>query len=135
MVAIWILLGAVILQGVLAKITADDARSRGHDERVWFVYVLIFGVLAILIYLLTRNDQRLPESERSDSNLEATLSQIGLYASSLIVGIFLSILVILTYQIDVSQISFGLVSFDPAFVSMALVPPVCVFIAQRYDLF
>lgn len=61
-----ILLASTTFQLILAYFTANDARSRGHDRLVWFILVLIFGVFTVLIYLLVRNDETLPEAERPD---------------------------------------------------------------------
>lgn len=87
MVLVWLFFGALIVQFALAKFTADDAHSRGHNETSWFVGVLIFGIPAILVYLLTRNDQRLPESERPPNKLNARLSSAAIYGSAALVGL------------------------------------------------
>jgi hypothetical protein len=59
-----VLIIALSTQIGLAVVTSKDAHSRGHNRLYWFGSVLIFGLLGIIIYLLIRNDSRLPESER-----------------------------------------------------------------------
>jgi len=67
---VFILIGAFAVQVFLAFITASDAQERGHNAASWFFFVMLFGVLMVLIYLITRNDRRLPESERPKNNVE-----------------------------------------------------------------
>jgi len=59
---------AFVVQLFLAMLTADDARKRGQGGIGWFIIVLILGILGIIIYLITRNDKRLPKDERTDFN-------------------------------------------------------------------
>lgn len=89
MVLVWIVIGGIAVQFILAKYTAEDAHSRGHDETQWFLLVMIFGIFAIIIYLLTRNDRRIPESERPPNNLNPRLSSTLLYGGSSLVGFIL----------------------------------------------
>ena len=95
MVLLWILVGGLLFQAALAKYTAEDARSRGHDETFWFANVLLFGIFAILIYLLKRKDNRLPESEQSAKELSLnvnpdgglnTMQEILVYIGSALLG-------------------------------------------------
>ncbi|MDL0138265.1 hypothetical protein PNP85_01910 [Halobacterium salinarum] len=58
-------LGALFLQLVLAFFTMEDARSRGHNSAGWFLFVVAFGIFAVLIYLLTRG-QKLSKSEMAE---------------------------------------------------------------------
>lgn len=94
MAGIWlILLSVLILQLTLATFTARDAHSRGHDRDMWFILVLLFGIFAILIYLLTRNDSRLPKSDRPTKRTRSRLSAIVLYIAVALFGLALSMAV------------------------------------------
>lgn len=94
MAATWlILLVGLAVQLILALFTAKDAHSRGHDRDIWFVLVFIFGILAILIYLLTRNDTRIPESDRPETRDFSRLRVFLLYFGVTIVGLILFSLV------------------------------------------
>jgi len=95
MVLLWILVGSLLFQAVLAKITAEDARSRGHDETFWFASVLFFGIFAVLVYLLKRSDNRLPESDQSAKEISLnvnpddglnTMQEILVYIGSSLLG-------------------------------------------------
>ena len=77
---------AVFVQLLLAFLTAQDAHQRGHDRDVWFIAVLIFGILAIIIYLLTRNDREVPYSERKSEKTASRLVHIVSYSGSAILG-------------------------------------------------
>jgi hypothetical protein len=72
---LFILLGVFLFQLILASITSKDAYERGHDSVIWFVLVLLFGILSILVYLLTRNDRRLPKPEQSEKSQNHTSPQ------------------------------------------------------------
>lgn len=90
MAAAWlIILVGLAVQLTLATFTARDAHSRGHDRDIWFVLVLIFGIFAILVYLLTRNDRRIPESERPPKQTNSRLSNLAVYSGAVIAGIVL----------------------------------------------
>ena len=65
---IWIFLVVLLVQLTFAWFTAEDARKRGEPRWDWFFSVLLFGILAVLLYLLVRGDRRLPESERGPKN-------------------------------------------------------------------
>ncbi|WP_435186905.1 hypothetical protein [Halobellus sp. EA9] len=84
MIQIGLLLVVVTIQTTFAYFTARDAWSRGHDERRWFLLALIFSVPAIVIYLLTRRDQRLPEADRPSQRSKRWATVVGLY-----IGVFL----------------------------------------------
>lgn len=66
MVAGEILAFVLLLHILLVYLTVKDARTRGHSEFWWGIFTIIFGIFAIIIYLLIRNDQRLPEAERPE---------------------------------------------------------------------
>ena len=89
MVLVWFLITTIIVQYILAKYTAKDAHSRGHNPTDWFVLVLLFGIVAILIYLLSRNDERLPESERPPNKLVPKLTKIKIYGGSALFGMYI----------------------------------------------
>lgn len=88
-----VLLFVLIFQLMLAYLTAEDAHSRGHSWSIWFISVLIFGVFAVLIHLLIREDTRLPESERTESNIEwgHWARKVGVIATLAVIGLFLSV--------------------------------------------
>lgn len=87
---IGLLIGSIIFQIILALFTAKDAHSRGHDRILWFVAVFIFGIFSIIIYLLTRNDSRLPESDRPDKrNLKSYGRNVGYYSAFSFAGLIL----------------------------------------------
>lgn len=77
-----------VFQLVLAYFTAKDAQSRGHDRLFWFISVLILGVVSILIYLLTRNDSRIPEAERPESrDLKRYIRPVTVFGITAILGL------------------------------------------------
>jgi len=79
------LLAGLSVQLLLALFTAKDAHSRGQDRDIWFISVLIFGILAIIIYLLTRNDREVPESDRKSKKTVTRLLYIGSALSGFII--------------------------------------------------
>jgi len=79
---------AIFLQLILAVYTAKDARERGDDDTLWFIIVLLFGIFATIIYLLQRNDSRLPESEIPPLKRSGPY-KIVLYTGSAIVGLLM----------------------------------------------
>jgi prolipoprotein diacylglyceryltransferase len=79
---------AIFLQLILAVYTAKDARERGDDDTLWFIIVLLFGIFATIIYLLQRNDSRLPESEIPPLKRSGPY-KIVLYGGSAILGVFI----------------------------------------------
>lgn len=86
----WLIpLVALAVQLTLALFTAKDAHSRGHNRDKWFVLVFVFGLLALLIYLLTRNDTRVPESERKPKRTSKRVTVAGIYVGLTIVGLIL----------------------------------------------
>lgn len=89
-VVLLILLLAVVFQFVLAHFTARDARERGHNSTAWFGLVLLFGVFSVLVYILTRNDRKLPPSDRPPArDWGAVIASIGPYAGVSVVGLLL----------------------------------------------
>ncbi|MGQ3328615.1 hypothetical protein [Halorubrum sp. FL23] len=89
---IGLLLSVLIISGlfhfVLAYFTAKDAQSRGHDRLFWFIAVLILGVMSILIYLLIRNDSRIPEAERPESrDLKRYIRPVTVFGITAILGL------------------------------------------------
>lgn len=72
----------------IAYLTAKDAHQRGHDRDKWFVISSVFGIFGIIVYLLTRNDRKIPESERQPKRTKARAT----YAAS---AIFVAILLLL----------------------------------------
>lgn len=96
MVFEWVLLSVVVVQLALAKFTADDAHSRGHDRLLWATVVVLFGILGVVVYLLKRNDEKIPEAERppkglnfdSDQNEKPNpIVEIGIYLGSTFLGL------------------------------------------------
>lgn len=77
------LLAAIVFQTILAIATANDANSRGHSGTKWLILTLIFGIFAILLYLITRDDKRLPEEEQPE---KITGLDVGVYISAIAIG-------------------------------------------------
>jgi formate hydrogenlyase subunit 3/multisubunit Na+/H+ antiporter MnhD subunit len=92
-VAGFIILGGVIFQIILAVAVVNDARSRGHDGLKWLVLTLLFGIAAVLIYLITRNDEKLPESDRPE---DIGVRAVTLYSITIIGGLILGLVVAAT---------------------------------------
>ena len=130
MVLVWIVIGAIAVQFILAKYTAEDAHSRGHDETQWFLLVMIFGIFAIIIYLLTRNDRRIPESERPPNNLNLRLGSTLLYLGSIAVAFFA--FVVLEYQYDIPSVRIGSegMFIESSFLMVLVVPPLLVYLER-----
>jgi len=130
MVLVWIVIGAIAVQFILAKYTAEDAHSRGHDETQWFLLVMIFGIFAIIIYLLTRNDRRIPESERPPNNLNLRLGSALLYLGSIAVAFFA--FVVLEYQYDIPSVRIGSegMFIESSFLMVLVVPPLLVYLER-----
>ena len=78
----------------IAYLTARDAHKRGHDRDKWFIISSVFGIFGIIVYLLTRNDREVPESERQPKRSGVRLSYIG----SAVVGIV--VLFIIALQVS-----------------------------------
>lgn len=76
----------IFIQVILALLTTNDAKKRGHDPIGWLIVTLFLGVLGVLFYLLTRNDQVIPEEERPDSE---PIKFLFLYGFVLFVGFFI----------------------------------------------
>ena len=130
MVLVWIVIGGIAVQFILAKYTAEDAHSRGHDETQWFLLVMIFGIFAIIIYLLTRNDRRIPESERPPNNLNLRLGSALLYLGSIAVAFFA--FVVLEYQYDIPSVRIGSegMFIESSFLMVLVVPPLLVYLER-----
>lgn len=86
-----ILLG-LLFQGMLAFGVYNDAYQRGDDEGLWLVMTLLFGVLGVLIYLLQRPDERLPDDEQEQSASTVGLKIVGLYGVAVIGGVIVAVL-------------------------------------------
>jgi hypothetical protein len=69
----------------IAYLTAKDAHQRGHDRDKWFVISSVFGIFGIIVYLLTRNDRKIPESERQPKRSGVRLSYVGASVGGMIV--------------------------------------------------
>lgn len=75
---------------VLAHFVVEDARTRGHNTKLWLGSVLILGTLAAVIYLVKRNDRRLPESERPPKrDWKRTIRTATRYGVAAVVGMLL----------------------------------------------
>lgn len=61
----------------IAYLTARDAHQRGHDRDKWFIISSVFGIFGIIVYLLTRNDHKVPQSERQPKRSGIRLSYLG----------------------------------------------------------
>jgi len=92
-----ILFVVLILQGVLASFVYRDAHSRGDDEGLWLTVTLILGVVGVLLYLLNRPDERIPEDERQRSASTGGLRLVVLYGGSMIVGGILTVVLLIVY--------------------------------------
>lgn len=75
-IVLLILLG-LMLNFSIAYLTAKDAQKRGHDKDKWFIISFVLGIFGIIIYLLTRNDREVPESERKPNRSLVRLCYIG----------------------------------------------------------
>jgi hypothetical protein len=84
------LLVGVGIQVALARYTASDAYKRGAGGRKWFFTVLIFGVIGVLFYLLSRPDERLPPEEQSPNAVDTYLRKTIIYGSGSIIGLFIA---------------------------------------------
>jgi len=86
-----ILLG-LLFQGMLAFGVYNDAYQRGDDEGLWTVITLLFGVFGVLMYLLQRPDERLPDDEQEQSASTIGLKIVGLYGGAVIGGVIVAVL-------------------------------------------
>lgn len=87
---VFVLIGLSV-QFILAYLTAIDAHKRGQDRDLWFIAVLVFGIFAIIVHLLTRNDQRLPVSERPTTRTKNRLSYVGVAVVGMIILFVISL--------------------------------------------
>lgn len=85
MVLIFLTIVGLVLNLTIAYLTARDAHQRGHDRDKWFVIASVFGIFGIIVYLLTRNDHRVPESERQPKRSGIRLSYVGSAVGGMIV--------------------------------------------------
>ena len=65
----------------------EDCRYRGHDQVKWGIAVLILGIFTVVLYLLVRNDTKIPKSEREEPIDSETV--VVLYCWGLVVLAFL----------------------------------------------
>jgi len=77
MLIILLAIVGLALNLTIAYLTARDAHQRGHDRDKWFIIASVFGIFGIVVYLLTRNDRRIPESERQPKRSGIRLSYVG----------------------------------------------------------
>jgi len=77
MIIILLAIVGLALNLSIAYLTAKDAHQRGHDRDKWFVISSVFGIFGIIVYLLTRNDRKIPESERQPKRSGVRLSYVG----------------------------------------------------------
>lgn len=70
---------------------ASDAHKRGQNRSIWFILSLIFGILTVVVYLLVRNDQKLPKEERSDKRTRIWIIYVVYMAIAIILSGFLAI--------------------------------------------
>jgi len=87
-----ILVIGLLLQLLLAYLTAEDARSRGHSSMAWFVCVLLIGVVGVLIYILIRRDTRLADAERPEplnSKVDRAIRKGSPYMAIAFIGLLL----------------------------------------------
>lgn len=134
MVLLWVFIGGILFQAVLAKYTAEDAHSRGHNPTEWFFLVLIFGIFAIMIYLLTRNDRRIPESERPPNNLNVRLKNGLLYFGSVVAALLIFISVEYQYDIPSVQIGSEGMFIESSLLMVLVVPPMLVYFTRKVEL-
>ncbi|MDS0260888.1 hypothetical protein NDI56_15895 [Haloarcula sp. S1CR25-12] len=88
-----LLLIGLFFQGVLAIAVYRDAYSRGVDEGVWTVIAVLFGIVGVLLYLLARPDQTIPEDEREQAASTQGLKTIGVYSVAVIVGVIIAMVI------------------------------------------
>lgn len=94
-----ILMLGLLFQLVLVQLTYKDAKRRGHNPNKWGVLTFIFGIIAIIIYLLTRNPSEVPEEERHGYTEDQTEIEGGGSGKDMIV------LIAIVFVISVSILS------------------------------
>ena len=78
---------------------ASDAHKRGQNRSIWFILSLIFGILTVVVYLLVRNDQKLPKEERSNKRTRIWIIYVIYMAIAIISSGFLAIGVTATVEL------------------------------------
>jgi len=121
-----ILFVVLLFQGMFAIGVYNDAYQRGDDEGVWAVMTLLFGVLGVLMYLLQRPDERLPDDEQEQSASTSGLRVVGLYIGLLVVGFFVAVVTTSIYLQNVEAPNGNVVFFPSLFT-----PPIALFLYRH----
>jgi len=95
MVTTSLLLIGLFFQAVLAAFVYQDAYSRGDDEGLWVVMTLLLGIFGVLMYLLSRPDEKIPEDERTHSASSIVLKGLGIYLVSIVGGLLVGLIAVL----------------------------------------
>jgi hypothetical protein len=85
MIIVLLTVVGIALNLSIAYLTARDAHQRGHDRDKWFVISSVFGILGSIVYLLTRNDRIVPESERQPKRSVKRLSFVGSAVAGMVI--------------------------------------------------
>jgi len=117
-----ILFVALIFQGVLAAAVYSDAYERGDDEGLWLAVTLVLGVVGVLLYLLNRPDERIPEDQQQRSASTVGLKVVGLYIGSLVAGFVLAVITSSIYLQNTMAPNGNVVFFPSLFI-----PPIILF--------